>query len=59
MLRAGSVALRRVKPVQASLMAVALDADLQEQPLSPEPLPRLGIEPRPVGAYIDELAAGR
>jgi uncharacterized protein YbjT (DUF2867 family) len=59
MLRGGSLALRRLRPVQASLMAVALDADLQEEPLSPEPLRRLGIEPRPVGAYIDELAAGR
>jgi uncharacterized protein YbjT (DUF2867 family) len=59
MLRAGSVALRRLRPVQASLMALALDADLQEEPASPEPLRRLGIEPRPVGAYIDELAAGR
>jgi uncharacterized protein YbjT (DUF2867 family) len=59
MLRVGSVALRRVRPIQASLMATALDADLQEAPLSPEPLRRLGIEPRPVGAYIDELTAGR
>jgi uncharacterized protein YbjT (DUF2867 family) len=58
-LRAGSVALRRLKPVQASLMAAALDADLQEQPLSAEPLRGLGIEPRPVGVYIDHLAAGR
>lgn len=57
-LRAGSVALRRVKPTQASLMALALDADLQEEPLSPEPLRKLGIEPRPVGVYIDEIAAG-
>jgi uncharacterized protein YbjT (DUF2867 family) len=59
MLHAGSIALRRVKPVQASLMGLALDADLQEQPLPVEPLRRVGIEPRPVGAYIDEVAAGR
>ena len=59
MLRAGSLALRRVKPVRASLMALALDADLQPQPLPAEPLRNLGIEPRPAGAYIDELGAGR
>jgi uncharacterized protein YbjT (DUF2867 family) len=59
MLRAGAVALRRVKPVQASLMALALEAELQEQPLSADPLRGLGIEPRPASAYIEELAAGR
>jgi NADH dehydrogenase len=59
MLRGGSLALRRVKPVQASLMAMALDADVNPRPLPAEPLRELGIEPRPVGAYIDELARGR
>jgi NADH dehydrogenase len=54
-LRAGSVALRRVQPVRASLMGMALDADEHPQPLSPEPLRDLGIDPRPVGIYIDEL----
>jgi hypothetical protein len=54
-LRAGSLALRPVNPVQASLMALALDADRQRAPLSAQPLRDLGIEPRPVGRYIDEL----
>jgi uncharacterized protein YbjT (DUF2867 family) len=55
MLRAGSVALRPVKPVQASLMAMALDADLAQQPLSAQPLREFGIEPRPAGDYIEAL----
>jgi NADH dehydrogenase len=55
-MRAGSIALRRFKPIPASLMAMALDADRQTQPLSAEPLRDLGIDPRPVGAYIDALA---
>jgi uncharacterized protein YbjT (DUF2867 family) len=55
MLRAGSVALRRVRPVNASLMAMALDADERPQPLPAQPLRDLGIDPRPVGIYIDEL----
>jgi NADH dehydrogenase len=58
-LRVGSFALRRLKPVQASLMALALDADVQPEPLPAGPLRNLGIEPRPAGAYIDELATGR
>jgi uncharacterized protein YbjT (DUF2867 family) len=56
MLRAGSMVLGRVKPVQASLMALALHADRNAEPPSAQPLRDLGIEPRPVGAYIDELA---
>jgi uncharacterized protein YbjT (DUF2867 family) len=58
-MRAGSVSLRRIKPIQASLMAMALDADRRVEPLSAEPLRALGIEPRPVGAYIDELVRRR
>ncbi len=58
-LRAGSVALRRVRPIQASLMAMALDADRQAEPLSAEPLCQLGIEPRAVGEYIDQLVRRR
>jgi uncharacterized protein YbjT (DUF2867 family) len=57
MLRAGSVALRRVKPIQASLMALALEADLQEAPLPVGPLRDLGIEPRPASAYIEQVVA--
>jgi len=40
-------------------MAMALNADRQTRPLSAEPLRELGIEPRPVGAYIDELVRRR
>jgi uncharacterized protein YbjT (DUF2867 family) len=54
-MRLGSVALRRLRPIQASLMAMALDADSQTEPLPAEPLRALGIEPRPVGDYIAEL----
>jgi len=55
-LRGGSVALRRIKPVQASLMALSLEADTQAAPSTAEPLRELGIDPRPASAYIDELA---
>ena len=58
-LRAGSLALHRIRPIPASLMAMALNADRQTRPLSAEPLRELGIEPRPVGAYIDELVRRR
>ena len=58
-LRAGSLALRRIRPIPASLMAMALYADRQTEPMSAEPLRDLGIDPRPVGAYIDELARRR
>ena len=54
MLRMGSVALRRLKPVQASLMALALHADT-EPSSSAQALHDLGIEPRTVGSYIEEL----
>jgi hypothetical protein len=39
-------------------MALALEADLQEEPVPAGPLRDLGIEPRPAGAYIDQVAAG-
>ena len=58
-LRAGSLVLRRVKPVQASLLALALEADLQPTRLSAEPLRALGIEPRPASAYLEVVAASR
>jgi uncharacterized protein YbjT (DUF2867 family) len=54
-LRVGSLTLRHVKPVPASLMGLALDADRQSKPLSAQPLRDLGIDPRPVGDYIDDL----
>ena len=58
-MRAGSLALRRIRPIPASVMAMALNADRQTEPLSAEPLRELGIEPRPVGQYIEELARSR
>jgi uncharacterized protein YbjT (DUF2867 family) len=59
-LRAGSVALRRANPTQASLMGLAYAADVQGEPSSAAPLRELGIEPRAAGDYIDEIAgAGR
>jgi uncharacterized protein YbjT (DUF2867 family) len=56
-LRVGSLALRRARPVQASLMAMAFDADVHPRPLPADPLRDLGIDPRPVSGYIDELAS--
>jgi hypothetical protein len=38
-------------------MALALHADRQGEPPSAQPLRDLGIDPRPAGAYIDELAS--
>ncbi len=53
-LRAGARVLGRVRPVQASLMALALHMD-RERTSSAENLRQLGIEPRRVGDYVDEL----
>jgi uncharacterized protein YbjT (DUF2867 family) len=55
LLRAGSAALARVQPVQASLMAMAYAADVDPMRTSAEPLRALGIEPRPASAYIDDV----
>jgi NADH dehydrogenase len=57
-LRAGCAALGRISPVQASVMGMAWAADVQKQPATPDALLALGIEPRPTGAYIDEVAGG-
>lgn len=58
-LRLGSATLARLNPVQASLMAMAYAADTDPMRTSPEPLRLLGVEPRPAGAYIDELVGSR
>ena len=55
-LRAGAAALSRVNPVLASLLGMAWAADLQPAPLPAKPLRDLGIEPRAVGDYIDDIA---
>ena len=54
-LRGGSTMLRRLKPVEASLMALSLEADTQSIPLTADPLRELGIDPRPASVYIHEL----
>ena len=55
-LRLGCAALRRLSPVQASVMGMAWAADVQKRPASPDALRALGIEPRPTTAYIDDVA---
>ena len=56
-LRLGSIALRPFKPALASMMGQALAADRALKPLSDAPLRALGIAPRPVSAYISQVAA--
>jgi NADH dehydrogenase len=57
-LRLGTIALRPFKPALASVMGQALRADLVETPPSDAPLRELGIDPRPVSAYIRDVTAG-
>ena len=57
-LRLGTIALRPFKPALASIMGQALRADLVETAPSDAPLRQLGIEPRPVSAYISQVVAG-
>jgi uncharacterized protein YbjT (DUF2867 family) len=57
-LRLGTIALRPFKPALASIMGQALRADLVETSPSDAPLRELGIEPRPVSAYISQVVAG-
>jgi uncharacterized protein YbjT (DUF2867 family) len=57
-LRVGAFALRPFKPALASVMGQALRADLVETAPSDAPLRELGIEPRPVSAYISQAVAG-
>jgi NADH dehydrogenase len=57
-LRLGTIALRPFKPALASVMGQALRSDLVVTPSSDAPLRDLGIEPRPVSAYISQAVAG-
>jgi NADH dehydrogenase len=57
-LRLGAIALRPFKPALASVMGQALRADLVKAAPSDAPLRDLGIDPRPVSAYISEVTAG-
>jgi uncharacterized protein YbjT (DUF2867 family) len=55
-LRAGARALRRWRPELASVFGIALVRDLEGERVSPEPLRRLGIEPRPMSEQITRMA---
>lgn len=57
-LAVGSRILRPFKPALASTMGMALHADRTESNATPSTLRSLGIEPRPVRAYLQELAQG-
>ena len=54
-MRALSVALRPVHPGLASVMGMSVRADERRSAPDDHVLRELGIEPRPVSAYIDEL----
>jgi len=56
-LRLGALALRRWRPEFASLFGIALVRDLDGELVSPEPLRRLGIEPRATSELIARMAA--
>jgi uncharacterized protein YbjT (DUF2867 family) len=56
MLRVGSTVMRRFRPAMASVMGMALATDLADSGLGPEAFHELGINPRPVSAYIAEVA---
>jgi uncharacterized protein YbjT (DUF2867 family) len=55
-LRLGALALRRWRPELASVFGIALVRDLEGERVSPEPLRRLGIEPRPTSERIRQMA---
>jgi NADH dehydrogenase len=55
----GAVGLRRWRPELASLFGIALVRDLEGEEVSPEPLRRLGIDPRPTSDYIGQMAQSR
>lgn len=55
-LRLGAWALRRRRPELASLLGMALVRDLEGERVSPEPLRRLGLEPRPTSERITQMA---
>jgi uncharacterized protein YbjT (DUF2867 family) len=54
-LRAGTVGLRRARPAVASVMGIALGADLHPATWDDRPLRELGIAPRTVEAYAAEV----
>ncbi len=56
-LRAGSVALRRFRPEIASVMGMTLFSDSRRRATLDDALRELGIQGRPVSAYIGELVA--
>jgi NADH dehydrogenase len=56
-LRIGSYALRRLNPALASVMGQALAADLADSREDDVPLRALGITPKPVSRYIEEVTA--
>jgi NADH dehydrogenase len=55
-LKFGARALRRWRPELASVFGIALVRDLEGERVSPEPLRRLGIEPRPTSKHITQMA---
>jgi uncharacterized protein YbjT (DUF2867 family) len=58
-LATGAKVLAGVKPEIASIMGLALTADLNRISWDAQPLRELGIEPRPASAYIAALAQDR
>jgi NADH dehydrogenase len=54
-LRLGARALRKWRPELASVVGLALVRDLEGERVSPEPLRRLGIEPRPMSERIASM----
>jgi uncharacterized protein YbjT (DUF2867 family) len=58
-LRIGSVVLSRVKPALASVMGQALAADRADSRVDDQPLRELGLTPRPVTRYIEEVVRGK
>jgi uncharacterized protein YbjT (DUF2867 family) len=56
-LRAGMRVLRRVRPELASVMGLALSADLDDARWTDAPLRALGIEPRGIREYVNETVA--
>ena len=58
MLAAGVRATRRLRPALASVLGIALTNDVEGCDPGPEPLRRLGIEPRALAAFVAEPAGG-
>lgn len=56
-MRLGSVALRRIHPGFASVLGMGLSLDLRAEAPDDQALRDLGIEARPVSAYIRELVS--